>query len=215
MTLLLALSMLSAMKSGNASRYGYAGDPYDNVGTYACKRQLEVRYGSRGFEYMRNHGVAHRTLPCGTRLGVCLARTGLCTTAFVVDRGPWGTLNRSGEWHVRTGRLPAGEHYRGELDMLPGTYTALGLVGIERVLLWNIAEGGAAPPEVPTEPPVYPPLRPADPVRRLSYGPVRVAALVGSSVFPPLRLADPAQTHAPSLFVQLDPPRFAPYPPIR
>ena len=212
MTLLLALSLLSAMKSGNASRYGYEGDPYDNVGTFACRRQLEARFGRRGFEYMRNHGVAHRTLPCGAQLGVCLARTGLCTTAFVVDRGPWGTLNRNGEWHVRTGRLLPGEHYRGELDMLPGTYTALGLVGIERVLLWNITEGGAAPPDAPTAPPIYPPLRPADPARRLSSAPLRVAALVGASVFPPLRLADATQTHAPSLFVQLDPPRVAPYP---
>jgi hypothetical protein len=99
--------------------------------------------------------------------------------------------------------------------MLPGTYTALGLVGIERVVLWNITEGYGAPPDAPTEPPVYPPLRPADPVRRLSHAPVRIAALVGASVFPPLRLGDSTPAHTPSLFVQLDPPRFAPYPPIR
>ena len=90
MTLLLAMSLLSAIKSGNASRYGYAGDPYDNVGTFACRGRLEQRYGSKAFAYMRNRGVAHRTLPCGARIGICLPRTGLCTTAFVVDRGPWG-----------------------------------------------------------------------------------------------------------------------------
>ena len=216
MTLLLAMSLLSAIKSGNASRYGYAGDPYDNVGTFACRGRLEQRYGSKAFAYMRNRGVAHRTLPCGARIGICLPRTGLCTTAFVVDRGPWGTLNRNGEWHVRTGHVPSGEHYRGELDLLPGTYTSLGLVGIEKVLLWQIAEGGAQSPDVPSAPPIYPPLRPADPARRLSYNPVRVATLVGASVFPPLRTADPpaVEPYRP-LFVQLDPPRYAPYPPIR
>lgn len=216
MTLLLAMSLLSAMKSGNASRYGYAGDPYDNVGTFACRGRLEARYGSKAFAHMRSHGVAHRTLPCGARVGICLPRTGLCTTAFVVDRGPWGTLNRSGDWHVRTGRLPAGEYYRGELDLLPGTYTSLGLVGIERVLLWSITEAGAQSPDVPQNPPVFPPLRPADPGRRLSYNPVRVATLVGANVFPPLRLADPPTDPRPlPLFVQLDPPRYAPFPPIR
>jgi hypothetical protein len=32
-------------------------------------------------------GVAHRTLPCGTRLQIC--RQGRCTHARVVDRGPY------------------------------------------------------------------------------------------------------------------------------
>lgn len=210
MTLLLAMSLLSAIKSGNASRYGFVGDPYDNVGTFACKGRLEARYGSRAFHVMKNRGVAHRTLPCGAQVGICLPRTNLCTTAYVVDRGPWGTLNRKGEWHQRTGRLLPGEYYRGELDLLPGTYTALGLVGIERVLLWHITDAGAAQPGEPAAPPVYPPLRPADPGRRLAYQPVRVATMLGATQFPPLRPGDSLP-----LFVQVDPPRYAPYPPMR
>ena len=47
------------------------------------------------------------------------------------------------------------------LDLLPGTYTALGLVGIERVLLWHITDAGAAQPGEPAAPPVYPSLRSA------------------------------------------------------
>lgn len=137
MMLFLALSMVAGIKTGNASRYGYVGDSYDRVGSFACRRILHARFGERGWQKMRANGVAHRTLPCGTELGVCNPRTGSCTTAYVVDRGPWGALNQKGEWQMRTGRLLPGEHYRGELDLLPGVYTAIGLVGIENVAYWN------------------------------------------------------------------------------
>ncbi len=89
---------------------------------------------------MRAHGVAHRTLACGTRLVVCNPRTNLCTTATVVDRGPYGALDRKGEWHVRTKPLRAGEHYRGELDLLPGVYSAIALTGIEKVTYWTVQD---------------------------------------------------------------------------
>jgi len=140
MTLLIAVTMVAGIQAGNASRYGYVGDTMDQVGSFACQGRLEARYGSRRWRELRSRGVAHRTLPCGTRIGVCLARTKTCTLAYVVDRGPWGALNRKGEWHQRTGRLLPGEHYRGELDLLPGVYTPLGLVGIEQVLFWPMPE---------------------------------------------------------------------------
>jgi hypothetical protein len=201
MTLLLAISLVAGVKAGNASRYGFAGDAYDNVGTFACKRNLESRYGKRQWEKMRNHGVAHRTLPCGTNLGVCLARTGLCTSAYVVDRGPWGTLNPKGEWHQRTGRVPAGEHYRGELDLLPGTYSAIGLVGIEKVLYWSIAPNNSdallSELSVPTE---YPQLRMGDPGRTKPFPTLRLAGYLAVESFPPLRLAGSGRpTEAPPL----------------
>lgn len=134
--LLLAISMLVGMEAGNGSRYGYEGDQFDNVGTFACRRTLAARYGQKTWQKMRQHGVAHRTLPCGTRLGICNQRTGRCTTAYVVDRGPWGALDRNGEWHVRTSKLLPGEHYRGVLDLLPGVYSAIDLQGIEKVYYW-------------------------------------------------------------------------------
>ena len=34
--------------------------------------------------------IAHRTLPCNTKVVICNKRTNLCTTARVVDRGPYG-----------------------------------------------------------------------------------------------------------------------------
>lgn len=140
MTLLLAISMLAGIQTGNASRYGYEGDIYDRVGSFACRRTLLARYGEKGWQRMRGTGLAHRTLPCGTRLGVCNVRTGQCTVAYVVDRGPWGVLDRKGEWHVRTGKLRPGEYYRGHLDLLPGTYTAINVVGIEKVAFWPMPE---------------------------------------------------------------------------
>lgn len=35
----------------------------------------------------RTFGVAHRSLPCGTRLLICRGRR--CVTAYVIDRGPF------------------------------------------------------------------------------------------------------------------------------
>jgi hypothetical protein len=139
MTLLFALSLIIGAQTGNASRYGYAGDAFDSVGQFACEHRLAASFGRAQWVKMRNAGVAHRTLPCGTRIGLCLPRTKACTTAYVVDRGPWGALNRKGEWHSRTHRLLPGEHYRGELDLLPNVYTALRLEGIEKVLYWPMS----------------------------------------------------------------------------
>ncbi len=148
MTLLFAMSLYVGAQVGNASRYGYAGDAFDRVGSFACERRLSAQYGGRAWKKMRNAGVAHRTLPCGTPIGICLARTSSCTTAYVVDRGPWGAINRRGEWHARA-HLRPGEHYRGELDLLPGVYSALRLVGIEKVVYWPVAMGHVTRDESP------------------------------------------------------------------
>ncbi|MFO0657246.1 MAG: hypothetical protein U0787_19525 [Polyangia bacterium] len=180
MTLLLALTMLAGMDVGNGSRYGYEGDLFDNVGTFACRRTLTVRYGQKGWQKMRNHGVAHRTLPCGTRLGICNPRTGRCTAAYVVDRGPWGALDRNGEWHVRTGPLRPGEHYRGVLDLLPGVYSAIDLQGIEKVYYWPLPDPQQSQASRENR---LPPLR--------SHGPSPYAFYLApshrSTPFPPLR----------------------------
>jgi hypothetical protein len=149
MMLLLVISMAAELKAGNASRYGYAGDAFDN-GAFACKGTLLARYGQRRWQTMRDHGVANRTLACGTPLAICNPRTNQCTAAYVVDRGPYGAVNRKGEWHART-KLKPGEHYRGALDLLPGVYTAIALTGIEPVLYSPIGppEPAAAPAPAP------------------------------------------------------------------
>ena len=185
MMLFLALSMVAGIKTGNASRYGYVGDSYDRVGSFACRRILHARFGERGWQKMRANGVAHRTLPCGTELGVCNPRTGSCTTAYVVDRGPWGALNQKGEWQMRTGRLLPGEHYRGELDLLPGVYTAIGLVGIENVAYWISLDADPVSRRLREK---LPPLRHGGPspfAYSFPYGEPTPAAAM-----PPLREAD-------------------------
>jgi hypothetical protein len=145
MMLALAISMVAGLQAGNASRYGYVGDVWNQAGTYACRGSLQALYGERRWRTMRDHGVAHRTLACGTPLTICNLRTGRCTAAYVVDRGPYGALDRRGVWHARVPPLRPGEHYRGELDLLPGVYSAISLVGIERVMFWQL-------PMIRTEP---------------------------------------------------------------
>ena len=136
MMLLFAIAMTAELKAGNASRYGYVGDKFDRVGSFACRKSLQARYGAREWQRMRDHGVAHRTLACGTPIGVCNLRTSRCTSAFVVDRGPWGAIDRKGQWHARIPPLHPGEHYRGELDLLPPIYSAIAPTGIEKVVYW-------------------------------------------------------------------------------
>ena len=205
--LLLAITMLAGMEVGNGSRYGYEGDEFDNVGTFACRRTLTARYGQKAWQKMRNHGVAHRTLPCGERLGICNQRTGLCTTAYVVDRGPWGALNHKGEWHVRTGKLLPGEHYRGVLDLLPGVYSAIELRGIEKVTFWSMPDQGMAKSSRDHR---LPPLRSLGPSPYAFY----LAPSHRSTPFPPLRNVD-----APVMMAGLTAPkqlhRVGELPPLR
>lgn len=209
MMLLLAISMVAGIKAGNASRYGYEGDAFDRVGSFACRRSLQARHGERGWQKMRDHGVAHRTLPCGTRLGICNLRTSQCTTAFVVDRGPWGVLDRKGEWHMRTTPLRAGEHYRGELDLLPGTYTAIALAGIEKVTYWPL--GGAEPARA-HKTDRLPPLRAGG---RAPFA-IRLRSSAASQTeFPPLR--ESGQDFSAPLALNVPAPRAAEsiFPPLR
>ena len=47
------------------------------------------------------HGVAHRTLPCGTRIGTCLPDLSACIEARVTDRGPF-VPGRELDFHGKT-----------------------------------------------------------------------------------------------------------------
>lgn len=87
MMLLLAISIFAGLQMGNASRYGYKGDAFDRVGSFACKRSLQARIPP----------------------------------------------------------LRPGEHYRGELDLLPGIYSAIALVGIEKVVFWPLPQTQPVP----------------------------------------------------------------------
>lgn len=112
--MMLALTLLAQVlrppQLGNAGVYGYPGDRWDN-GELACPQRAR-------------HGVAHRSLPCGTRLVICARR---CVVATVQDRGPFGATD--GKRYKVTTKPPPGWWYRGELDLLPETARAIGTRG--------------------------------------------------------------------------------------
>ncbi len=64
--------------------------------------------------------LAHRTLPCGTKVMIYNPRTNLSTYSVVKDRGPYG-------------RRPNGK-YTSELDMTPTVAKAIGHNGMESIL---------------------------------------------------------------------------------
>lgn len=106
-----------------ATTYATPGDRWDN-GQLACPRVTRAQI---------EHGVAHRSLPCGTRLLLCSGRTWRCVAAWVVDRGPYGAIC-GGRWRVMR-RLRPGCKWRGDLDLRPGTASALGHNGKETVVV--------------------------------------------------------------------------------
>lgn len=64
------------MQEAEASWYG----PGDSGGSLACTGEALTS---------STLGVANKTLPCGTRVRVCLNRWGPCVDVRVVDRGPY------------------------------------------------------------------------------------------------------------------------------
>lgn len=65
-----------ALREAQASWYG----PADSGGSLACTGATLTS---------STLGVANKSLPCGTRVRVCLNRSGPCITVRVVDRGPY------------------------------------------------------------------------------------------------------------------------------
>lgn len=130
----LLVSLLLPDVFGLAAVYGYPGDALDREGPPACEATLVAEHGRARFEKMLAAGVAHRQLPCGTKLRLVSASGS--TSAFVVDRGPFGIQTAAGRW--RAGRmLRQGERWRGVLDLRPDVARKLGfLTGIHPVAAW-------------------------------------------------------------------------------
>jgi len=132
--LVLLVSLLLPDVIGLAAVYGYPGDALDKEGPPACEATLVAERGRAGFQKMLEAGVAHRQLPCGTKLRL-VSLTG-STSAFVVDRGPFGIRTATGRW--RAGRtLRQGEQWRGVLDLRPPVARNLGfMTGLHPVAAW-------------------------------------------------------------------------------
>lgn len=120
---ILLAQLIAPPQLGNAGVYGYPGDRWDN-GQLACRQRAQ-------------YGVAHRTLPCGTRVVICSKR---CVVATAIDRGPFGALDERGRYVVRRHGLRRGDRgYRGALDLRPETADAIGLDGYG-VVIWKAEE---------------------------------------------------------------------------
>ncbi len=85
----LLLSLVSAapspppiIKPVLATQFAAKGDPWNPDPELACQP-------GRDLDDSRDVIVAHRTLPCGTRVRICVVRSGACVEARVADRlGP-------------------------------------------------------------------------------------------------------------------------------
>ena len=134
LALLAALTATAAARTetGNASVFAFRGDKWQGGRSPCLGRQVRPT----------DHVVAHRTLPCGTRVRVTNLRTGLKTIATVANRGPYGACLdddyrggfRCNKWALKRRRSDPGR-WRGVLDITPAVATAIEHDGWDRVRL--------------------------------------------------------------------------------
>lgn len=125
----LVLFLATALPFHTTIATRYADTPQDEGGTPACATRVPAAL------YKAAHGerCAHRHYPCGTRLLITDGfRTATCT---VLDRGPYGALDRNGVYFVAVTeaalRRRAGT-YRGDLDLSPNVARALRMTAFVR-----------------------------------------------------------------------------------
>lgn len=135
MTSLFLLSLLSLGEVGNGSVFSLYGDPYNPSNQpLACEGRIIKRHGRASFRNMLSYGIAHRTLPCGSQLTLCIQKRGKvrCSKAYVIDRGPYGVVYKKGKrrrWKMYR-KLPPGKQYRGIVDVLSPLAQRLKVTGI-------------------------------------------------------------------------------------
>lgn len=112
--LLDLLLVLTGIEVGVGTTFSAANDPGNPNPHLAC-------YG-RDLRDDRDLVVAHRTLPCRSKVVVCVPRTSRCAVGLVGDRGPYG--------RTKTG-------YRAIVDLSPAMKRQLLHNGRETVLLWS------------------------------------------------------------------------------
>ena len=121
-TVIMILALLfSPGRYCKATVFGYPGDRMSG-GPNRCTGK---RMGGA------ERGVAHRRLPCGTKVLIVNPRNGRSTTATVVDRGPYGAMSDGGWVLKRTTQDPG--TWRGCLDMSAAAAEDIGLNGFEKV----------------------------------------------------------------------------------
>lgn len=123
---IMAIALMSTpaqAETGRATRFAYPGDKWTGGDMRCLGRPL--RHGE--------HGIAHRTLPCGTVVRVTNLRTKRHTVAVVVDAGPWGAMS-AGAWVIKRHRREPGT-WRGIADLSPAVVADLRHRSFDRVRL--------------------------------------------------------------------------------
>lgn len=121
------LTALAALIIGdvpcNASVFGWQDDTLRGGEAVCLHRDLRPN----------DIGIAHRDLPCGTRVEVENPRTGKSVVARVVDHGPYGATFH-GHWILKR-RADERGTWRGCADLTVRTARLIGHNGFEPVVL--------------------------------------------------------------------------------
>lgn len=107
--------------------------------------------------------IAHRSLPCGTKVRITNVRTGKSTVTYVGERGPYGACTHpgwipsdptdplkpnpcpNGYWKVKKNILAPGI-WRGAADITPVVGAKIGHNGYELILLEVVSRKGRSQP---------------------------------------------------------------------
>lgn len=119
----LGLWLWSHVAGCNASTFGYEDDALKGGEAVCVHRDLRPD----------EVGIAHRDLPCGTKVFLYNPRTNRSVVARVVDHGPYGAIVH-GHWGIKKHAWDPGE-WRGCVDLTKRTGRLLGHNGFEPVLL--------------------------------------------------------------------------------
>ncbi len=149
----LLLGIALQVQVGNATVFGTVGDKWAG-GPAACATRDHAtgKWVNRTIAWHRRHGtlgIAHRSLPCRTRVRITDPKTGRSVVAIVIDRGPFGACTKPGWkprhrrcqprkkfWRVKKHRKDGPGVWRSVADLLPATGKALGYTtGLHRVRL--------------------------------------------------------------------------------
>ena len=110
-------------QSCNASIFGWEDDDLKGGEAVCLHRELGPD----------DVGIAHRDLPCGTRVKLENPRTGKVVVAKVVDHGPYGAI-WNGKWRIKRRESDRGT-WRGCVDLTVKTARLLGHNGFEPIIL--------------------------------------------------------------------------------
>jgi hypothetical protein len=128
----LITALFARPESCTASVFGYPGDRLAGGDALHLKRPVGPD----------DVGIAHRRHRLGSRVLVVNQRTGLAVVATVIDRGPYGKLDDSGQWFNGARERDRPGRYRGCADLTPRAAEWIDHNGLERVRVYLLASPG-------------------------------------------------------------------------